>query len=52
MISVPGIRLNKDISVDFKEYQKGMATYKDQSYHFFHDSWSDYSCALTIKEKV
>ena len=51
-ISIPGIRMSKDISVDLRIPDKGVAKYKNDTYNIFHYVWNDHSCAVTVKNQV
>ena len=51
-ISIPGICLSKDISVDLRITDQGVATYKNDSYDIFRYVWNDHSCAVTVKNQV
>ena len=51
-ISIPGIRMSKDISVDLRIPDQGVAKYKNDTYDIFHYVWNDHSCAVTVKNQV
>ena len=51
-ISIPGIRMSKDISVDLRIPDQGVATYKNDTYDIFRYVWNDHSCAVTLKNQL
>ena len=51
-ISIPGIRLSKDISVDLRIPDQGVATYKNDTYNIFRYVWNNHSCAVTLKNQL
>ena len=48
-ISIPGIRMSKDISVNLRIPDQGVATYNNDTYDIFRYVWNDHSCAVTVK---